>query len=1787
MKRKYNLFGLKFAVLITFWIALLGGSPKTFSKSAKEKPCPCETGHPYSSKQNLDEHLQGEACNDFLKAQKDWNAKKWEKALERYYYIIDNHTQSNKDHPLNYLPARSHMNIGLYLKYIKHWDEAIDEFQKGIDFIPDSRAAQDAKTSIACIHTFRGNYEKAKNILKSILAETKDWDQVKYCSYWIRKINKQQVWERDFPRVSCGPKALSTLLKLKGINTSPKEIKDLCSNENNIVSLLDLKNAALSKGIKTEGMKEINLDQLKEIALPAIAFVNPGHYIVISEVNKDEYIISDPYIRGGKPFNIYNKKLLDNIWTGYLLIITEQASPSNSYIQLTKKEMEDIKGGVCFCCPESDLGGGEENPNTEFDDGGDPCALGGGQSPGMPSIKVNTVNLNLIIQDVDLSFGSLGPKAIIKRTYNADDHRESAFGRSWTFNYNQYLIESPGDNVNVIMAEGATHEYIPYGDGSYAPPLGVYNNLTKYDDGTFSLSIKKDKTIQWYNSNGILQKISDHNGNSVLFEYDPNNSNRLDAIIDAAGRTTFLTYNENNKIIAVTDPSGRQATYSYDEQGNLISTTDMAGNSVTYTYDPDSYITSIITAKGTTSITHTSSGEGNALESIIYPSWNTYTYGTGDSHYKIEVTDPEGGVTTYLNDYDGFTEGITDPLGNITQYIYNDQGDLVTIIDPDNHATQLEYDPDSYGNITKITDPLGNSYLYTYDSRDNLTSRTDPLGRTYTYTYDPNDNLISILDPQNNQVDLIYNAQGLLTTMTDPLGHSTTFVYDDQGNVISVQNPLNYTTTYAYDNLGRIITVTDANGHTISYTYDGLDRVEKIIYPDGTYEDLNYFCCGLESVIDRNGNSTCFMRDNDNRLIGILDALNHHTIYQYDKAGNRIAVIDAENQGTFYEYDLAGRLIIERKSKEASLLFFDDLENGQTNWTADSPWELTESVAKSGTYCFTDSPGGDYQNNVNTSLYLKPQDFSQYCDYTLIYWTRYDIEFGFDKGYVEVSTDGGISWDRVDSVTGWQDEWNERKIDLNFYGGFPEVNIRFRLSTNNMSTHDGWYIDDVRIDAKCSSLLLFDDLENGETNWTAYSPWALTESVAKSGTHSFTDSPGGDYQNDANTSLYLKPQDFSQYPVYTLTYWTRYAIRDYFDKGYVEISTDGGISWDRVDSVIGWQDEWIERKIDLNLYAGFPEVNIRFKLCTNNTGTDDGWYIDDVRVDYSCPDIAYYYDDRGNLIRKKDKQANNLYYSYDDINRLTGITYPHDPNVSFSYNEVGNLINMSDSTGISTFEYNEGDRLISFTDDFSQQVSYGYDAIGNCTSLTYPDSKTVSYVYNPVRKLERVCDWLNNEITWIWDPVGNLKQIIYPNGVITTMDYDSSNRLITLNHTNGSAIASYQYTLDGVGNRVAIDMDQCLFPIPPMKEHTYNYSSMNQLTSVDETTTYSYDDHGNITSKISAGLTTTYTYDGEDRLIQVQASEDITQYSYNGLGHRISKQEDSQTTRYVLDINGPLSRVIAETNEVGQITSYYVYASQIGLVSKITPDRQAYYYHFDGLGNTICITDGSGNIVNKYAYDEFGNLTDYVETIPNPFRYVGKYGIMDEKNGLLFMRARYYDPEIGRFLTQDPIGFAGGDLNLYVYVRNNPVNFIDPYGLWSLTVQVGTSLTGGMGKGGTIGGGVAFGYNSENGFEYGSYEVIGAGGFGGAEVSRTLDFTFSTNTSISQLEGWAHTIGGSVSPTLTPISLGPTFGLEANIPIGDAKPSFTFSPGFSYGAPAEVHGFKTYTWIQSKSRCQN
>lgn len=422
---------------------------------------------------------------------------------------------------------------------------------------------------------------------------------------------------------------------------------------------------------------------------------------------------------------------------------------------------------------------------------------------------------------------------------------------------------------------------------------------------------------------------------------------------------------------------------------------------------------------------------------------------------------------------------------------------------------------------------------------------------------------------------------------------------------------------------------------------------------------------------------------------------------------------------------------------------------------------------------------------------------------------------------------------------------------------------------------------------------------------------------------------------------------------------------------------------------------------------------------------------------------TYTYDGVGRVISHTDPKGKTTRYTYDGIDRLTKVIYPDGFEKTYVYDCCG-LSSVTGRNGTVTFSHDNANRLQDFTDVYGNTVSYVYDDVGNLTSLTYPDGKVVNYEYDAANRLVKVTDWLNNVTNYEYDSAGNLVKTTYPNRSTIVHKYDNADRMKTIldYNANGTVNADFDYTIDSLGNRTVASSYQPLKASPSTQNINYTYDADNRLLTAGGAT-FGYDNNGNLKTRTQGGSVTTYLWNYDNMLTQVVKGGDTYAYKYDPLGNRVAKSVNGIETRYVVD--PVLSSILAETNASGDITAYYVYG--LGLISKITPAGQAYYYHYDGLGSTIAITDLSGNIVNKYAYDAFGRVLSSEETIPNPFKYVGRFGVMDEGNGLLYMRARYYDPEIGRFINKDPIGLLGG-LNLYAYGGNNPVRFNDPFGLY-------------------------------------------------------------------------------------------------------------------------------------------
>ena len=459
----------------------------------------------------------------------------------------------------------------------------------------------------------------------------------------------------------------------------------------------------------------------------------------------------------------------------------------------------------------------------------------------------------------------------------------------------------------------------------------------------------------------------------------------------------------------------------------------------------------------------------------------------------------------------------------------------------------------------------------------------------------------------------------------------------------------------------------------------------------------------------------------------------------------------------------------------------------------------------------------------------------------------------------------------------------------------------------------------------------------------------------------------------------------------------------------------------------------------------------RMKGLTDQANATTGFIYDRRNLTLSKTDPLngtsfFTYDDAGRLTTKTDRNNNAVTYTYTGSDKVDRITYPNSTYVQFNYNRLDNLTSMQDSAGTTGFAYDAANRLTSLTDPRNFTVTYQYDANGNVTRITYPGNKAVNYSYDELNRLKAVTNWLNQTATYNYDAAGRQTNFTNFNGTVTTYGYDDANRPALLDNktSGGTVISNYQFTLDGNGNRIGIAQNEPLAPAQGTGNTSYTYNSArNRLLSSTDVGSFGYTNEG----ELNSGYGLFYIFDYEHRLTGIGSAY---QFAYDGWGNRLQATRSGAITRYIYDGAGNL---LAEADGNSNITRYYIYGQ--GLLAMVTPADQVYCYHYNATGSTIAVTDASQSVKNAYTYDPFGNITAQSEAtgLSQPFKYVGQFGVMAEPNGFYYMRARYYDPQVGRFISEDPIGFDGGDVNLYAYVANNPVIFVDPEGLFNIVVN--------------------------------------------------------------------------------------------------------------------------------------
>ena len=961
------------------------------------------------------------------------------------------------------------------------------------------------------------------------------------------------------------------------------------------------------------------------------------------------------------------------------------------------------------------------------------------------------------------------------------------------------------------------------------------------------------------------------------------------------------------------------------------------------------------------------------------------------------MVDKNGNTLALTYDSSGNMLSITDTAGRTIQFSY-DSGYLRQITDPAGRSVWFKYDS-STGDLLRATDRNLRTTSFEYDSLHQLTSATDPLGNTFvSMVYDSQQRVVQVQkDALGNQTAFAYDPVNRITTVTDALGNETYYQHDPELRLVSTTDALENTERYEYDSNNNRTKVVDKNGFATLYTYDSLGNVT--------------------SKSDPSRNLTAIAYDSRNNPLTRTDALNGVVAYGYDANGNLIRTTNTVGALTVVNYDSAG----------LPLVLTDPNGNQMTN-TFDVQGNLTriqDALGNTTAYGFDAVGRKVAQTNANKRVtrYVYDNNDNLVSIVDPLGYTNSSI---YDANNNRVVT--------IDALRAATTNAFDAKNRL--------VSVREALGDITTYEYDA-------LDRKTKAT----DARGGVTSYgydAVGNLVAVTNAVGSLTRYAY-DGNGNqtnavDPLGQVTTKLY-DPQNRLVQTIDPLGH-TNQTVYDALGRRSQTINALGRTTQFGYDAA--------GRLLQVTDPAGgivsftYDAAGNRVTTTNpNNQSTTNRFDALNRLVQTRQPGggvYKYTYDGVGNRLSQTDPKGQTIQYSYDGDNRRIGIQYPTGTPVAFSYDGNGNLTNMINALGTTSYQFDPLNRLTSVTDPSGATVAYAYDASGNRVALTYPTGGTVTYGFDPINRMVSVTNWLNGVTTYTYDANGNLVAAVNPNGTKTGYAFDQANRLIGLTNTasDGSMICSYAYTLDAVGNQSQVNQTEPLQASPVVGQFSYSYDADNQMVSA-EGRAQTFDAKGNMTT---VGGTNQLSYDYENRLVQTVFAGITNNYQYDALGNRLSATRGGVAMRYVLDRQKALAQVLAERDSSGSVVAYYVYG--VGLVARIDFGTNATFYHFDSRGSTVALTDSSGKVTAAYAYDPFGQLRDLSDTSGNPLRYLGRHGVLDEDNGLLYVRARYCSTRHGRFVTRDPTTGNDGDsqsLNRYLYALNNPVRLIDISGL--------------------------------------------------------------------------------------------------------------------------------------------
>ncbi len=1139
---------------------------------------------------------------------------------------------------------------------------------------------------------------------------------------------------------------------------------------------------------------------------------------------------------------------------------------------------------------------------------------------------------------------------------------------------------------------------------------------------------------------------------STQYTYD--DLDRIDTVTDANTNITKYDYDGMNRVTQVTYPDDNHVTIQYDDGANTVTITDE--NGVKVAEEHSDWANRLIEARQYCTY------DG---DTTVY-AW-AFQYDSFDN--KVSQADPNFGVTKQVFDGLNHLSEITLPGATLIKpgatalsyetpkqsYSYDRLGNKISGTSANGNVIRYTYDPlgrqikataykgdggtvisetknfyDALGNKIRSIDGNQKEWNYTYSVRGSLLSEADPEGNITRYRYDPLGNKIAVIDPRNTGEAPVtwYTISGNAVTIGDPRtdkSFTTWYLYDNLNRLYrtvlpgdtppgdpyaaSISDSYPHTET-TYDNVGNKLSVRDANGVTTAYTYTSRNWVDSVKQNGKMKYSYSYDKKGNQTdITDALNHTTHLDYDSLNRVRQVVrpTALTKQE-FTYDGVGNRLSVANGRGDTTYYTYNSLNWLTGVRDPLKNYTQYLYDLNGNQVQAIAANGLvtrnrydelnrmiEQTDSLNQSTTYSYDGAGNRTGMRDRRGSLWAY-----QYYGNNLL--KRLDVTNGTESYYAEYTYDATGNRKTVAD--------NKNTVNFNFQDGVYQADPLNRLSSVDRSFDGATYRTEYQYQSAKPTLL--SAIKYPEA--ISHLQYKYDEENRLSEVAGFTKPQGIGY-NDDDT---LQKLSYVNGVITNFTYDPAQRIKD---------------------------------------------------ITVNGSGT-------------SVMEQHYTYDDQTNNIKTINDGKTTKTFTYDANNQLLKSVTP------------GKFMESDPTPG--TYGIKKGDylgvKMMDFTPVLTAMMGLDYNSssIGIDFGAVAPGIKKIQIIpdgkFRAHRVTQRTLDLYTSPDNTIYTMASrsNWSFTADSEGVITITlkesvatrylkihvkfderdsGFTAKNKATFLNDLakmlriyQEASSRTEEFHYDAAGNR----KDQMITLI---RSNTYSssYYVNSDRLKTDGKFAFVYDEAGNLvkkgnTFKISGDTVTytatsgdgveywQYTYDLLNRLTEVSKNGTVVaDYEYSPDGLRQVKRGSTGTIHYVFEGTEPIfEKRISDS----RIRSYiYALGKHLARVDGVIGDQAAkvYYYHTDQVGSVKAMTDSAGKVVYNADYMPFGSQFVKDGEFDELHGFTGKE--YDSDTGLYYYNARWYDSELGRFISEDPMADPNNP-NLYSYCANDPVNKIDPTG---------------------------------------------------------------------------------------------------------------------------------------------